>query len=159
MSSMNVVILTGNLTRDPEVNFAGQEIDRAKFGIAVNRKWTDRQSGEKREETCFVDCTAWKGPAKIIGEYCKKGSKIGIVGELKLDKWTAQDGGERSKITVTVKQVELLDRPPQDAPGHHGHYQQGGSQGAPAQQQNHPSQHQDGAPPQGQYIDPDSIPF
>ncbi len=149
MSGMNVVILTGNLTRDPEVNYAGQEVDRAKFGIAVNRKWTDRQSGEKREETCFVDCTAWKGTAKIIGQYCKKGSKIGIVGELKLEQWNAKDGSKRSKITVTVLQVELLDGAPQNAPGHHGHYQQG-------QQQNQPA----AAPePQGHYVNPDEIPF
>lgn len=143
MSSINVVTLTGNITRDPDVNYAGQEIDRVKFGLAVNRKWTDRQNGEKREETCFVDCTAWKGTAKIIGEYCKKGSKIGIVGELKLDQWNADDGSKRSKITVTVKQVELFDGPPKDAPGHHGHYQQ----------------NQPAAAPQGQYVGEDEIPF
>lgn len=148
MSNTNVVILTGNMTRDPEVNYDGQEIDRAKFGLAVNRKWTDRQSNQAREETCFVDCTAWKRTASTIGKYCKKGSKIGIVGELKLDQWNAQDGSKRSKLTVTVKTVELLDGAPQNAPGHHGHYQQNQQQAPPPAQQ-----------PQQQYIDPNEAPF
>lgn len=142
MSSINIVVLTGNMTRDPEVNYAGQEIDRAKFGLAVNRKWTDRQSGEAKEEACFVDCTAWRRTASVIGRYCKKGSKIGIVGELKLDQWNAQDGSKRSKLTVTVRQVELLDAPPQDSPGYHGHYE------APAPQE-----------PKQLYVNEDEIPF
>ncbi len=134
MSNINVVILTGNITRDPDVNYAGQVADRAKFGLAVNRKWTDKATGQAREETCFVDCTAWKGTAGIVSQYCKKGTKVAIEGELKLDQWTAKDGGKRSKLTVTVKQVELLGGPPQDGPGHHGHYEQGHKQAPPPQQ-------------------------
>ncbi len=148
MSSINVVILTGNLTRDPECKYAGQEIERANFGIACNRKWTDRASGEKKEETCFVDCVAWKGTAGIIGQYCKKGAKIGIVGELKLNQWTAQDGSKRSKLIVNVKQVELVGGAPDNAPGHHGHYEQPQTPQA-AQPQNQTQQ----------YVDPDAVPF
>lgn len=123
MSNINVVILTGNITRDPEVNYAGQEADRAKFGLAVSQKWKDRHSGQDREKTCFVDCTAWKGLAGIVSQYCKKGTKVAIEGELEFDQWTAQDGQKRSKLTVKVKHLELLGGAPDNAPGHHGHYQ------------------------------------
>ncbi len=140
MSNINVVILTGNMTRDPEVNYAGQVADHANFSIAVNQKWTDRQSNQQKEETSFVDCTAWKGTANIVAQYCKKGSKVGIEGKLKQERWTNKQGQNRQKLTVKVIQIELLDGPPQNAPGHHGHYEQ-------------PPQ------PQQQYVDPDEIPF
>jgi len=142
MSNTNVVILTGNITRDPDINYAGNEADRANFSLAVNKKWKDRATGQPREKACFVDCTAWKGTAGIISQYCKKGTKVVITGELEFDEYTAQDGGKRSKLTVTVKQVELLGGAPDNAPGHHGHYQQG---------QN--------IPPAQQPVDPNIAPF
>ena len=143
MSNMNVVILSGNVTRDPEINYAGQEADRANFGIASNRKWKG-QDGEMKEEVCFVDLVAWKGTANIVAQYVKKGQRIGIVGELKLNQWNAQDGAKRSKLVVTVKQIELIGGDQSTAPGHHGHYEQ--AQAQPAQ-------------PTQQTIGPEELPF
>ena len=157
---MNVWAGTGNLTRDPEMKYTNNQVAVTSFGIAVNEKWKDK-AGNAQEEVCYVECNAWERTAEIVSQFCKKGSKVGIVGKLKFNEWTAQDGGKRSKLTVTVKQLELLGGAPDSAPGHHGHYQSGQHMPLPeqGQQQNQPSQHQDGAPPQGQYIDPDSAPF
>lgn len=138
MSNINVVILTGNITRDPEVNYAGQTADRASFGLASTRKWRD-QAGQQKEKTCFVDCTAWKKTAGVVAQYCKKGIKVAIEGSLELDQWNAQDGSKRSKLRVNVNKVELLGGDPSTAPGHHGHYEQ------PQSQQ--------------QMIGPDDVPF
>ena len=143
MSSINVVILTGNLTRDPELKYTANQVAYASFGLACNKKRKD-QAGDLKEETCFVECVAWKKTAEIVAQYAKKGKQVGVTGSLKLDQWTAADGSNRSKLTVVVNQLELLGGPPQDSPGHHGHYE------APAP----PPQN-----PQQLYTNLDEIPF
>ncbi|MCH7721270.1 MAG: single-stranded DNA-binding protein, partial [Planctomycetes bacterium] len=58
MANYNRVILAGNLTRDPELSYTPANTAVCKFGLAINRQWTDKQTNERREETTFVDCTA-----------------------------------------------------------------------------------------------------
>lgn len=118
MSDINQVILTGNLTADPDAKWVGQECERVFFGLACNKKTS------RGETTAFVDCKAWKPQAAFIAQYCKKGAKIALVGELTLDRWTDEQGNNRQKLRVTVKQVQILDKPPDTAPGHHAHYQE-----------------------------------
>ena len=83
MASFNKVMLMGNLTRDPELKYlpSGMAVD--KFGLAVNRNWTDRESGEKREEVCFVDLEAWGRTAETMNEYLQKGRTVFIEGRLR----------------------------------------------------------------------------
>lgn len=151
MSSINKVIMTGNLTRDPECNYSGQDANRASFGIALNRKYN--KDGQTQEETTFVDCTAWGKTAQVIAQYVRKGSKIGVIGRLFLNRWTdTQTQQQRQKLMVTVEGVELLDGPPQNAPGHHGHY----NKGAAAQQPQTPPEQQ---PQQQQYLGEGDVPF
>lgn len=108
MSNLNRVILTGNLTRDPEVKYTPKGTAIAAFGLAVNRAYKT-EAGEKREETTFLDLEAYAKLAEIIGEYCRKGKKILVEGRLKLDQWDdRQTGQKRSKVKIVVETMEFL---------------------------------------------------
>ena len=106
---MNVVILKGNLTRDPEVrqiNTSGGETQVANFTIAVNRHFK-RSDGTRDKETTYVDCEAWDTGARTLGEYFHKGDPIWVQGSLKLDTWET-DGQKRSKLKVRINNFERL---------------------------------------------------
>ena len=108
MANLNKVFLMGNLTRDPELRYTPNGTAVVDFGMAINRTWTSRQGGEKREETCFVDVQAWARSAEVISEYCSKGRPIFIEGRLKLDTWEGRDGQRRSKHRVIVENFQFL---------------------------------------------------
>ena len=167
----NKVILVGNLTRDLEIRYTQSGSAIGKVGIATNRKWRD-QSGEQKEEIMFVDLTFFGRTAEIANQYLRKGSKVLVEGRLVLEQWTAQDGTKRSKHSVTVSEMKMLDSKG-DNPGggsYGGAPAQGGYNNAPAQNAA-PSYQQSSAPaaPQQQStptpsvpeidIDEDEIPF
>ena len=108
MASYNKVILMGNLTRDPEVEFLPSGTAVANFGLAMSERYTDRQSGEQRENVCFVDVEAWDRQAEIVGEYFKKGSPIFIEGALKFDSWEAEDGTKRNRLKVRLQRFQFV---------------------------------------------------
>jgi len=107
MSSFNKILLMGNLTRDPQLSYTPSQTAVVDFGMAVNRRWTSRD-GEKKEETCFVDCRAFGRIAENINKYMSKGRPVFIEGRLSFDTWTAQDGSKRSKHRVTVENFQFL---------------------------------------------------
>jgi len=76
MANYNRIILAGNLTRDPELSYTPSSTPICKFGLAVNRTWTDKQTNERRQETMFVDCVAWARSGEVINQYCRKGGPI-----------------------------------------------------------------------------------
>ena len=104
----NKVILVGNLTRDVEVRYTPSGSAIGKVGIATNRRWRD-QSGEQKEEIMFIDLTFFGRTAEIANQYLRKGSKVLVEGRLVLEQWTAQDGSKRSKHSVTVNEMKMLD--------------------------------------------------
>ncbi|MBI1851466.1 MAG: single-stranded DNA-binding protein [Planctomycetes bacterium] len=108
MANLNKVMLIGRLTRDPELRFTPGGTAAAEFGLAVNRTWTD-QSGEKKENTCFVDIQAWGRQAETINQYMKKGRQIFIEGRLDYSSWDGQDGKKHSRIRVVVESFQFLD--------------------------------------------------
>ena len=111
MASFNKVILLGNLTRDPEVRYTPKGTAVTELGMAVNRVYT-AESGEKREETTFVDVTLWGRTAEIAGEYLRKGRPVFIEGRLQLDTWDdKQSGQKRSKLKVVGEGLQLLGAP------------------------------------------------
>ena len=81
------------------------------FGIATNRKWRDKNTGENREEVCYVDCTAFARGGEVINQYMSKGQPILIEGRLRFSQWEAQDGGRRSKLDVVVENFQFLGGP------------------------------------------------
>jgi len=103
----NKVILVGNLTRDIELRYSQSGMGIANTAIATTRKFTS--NGEKKEEVCFVDITFFARSAEIANQYLRKGSKILVEGRLKLDQWTDQNGQKRSKHSVIVETMQMLD--------------------------------------------------
>ena len=110
MAAVNKVILLGNLTRDPEVKYTTGGTARTTFGMAMNRIYTDSQSGERKEEVCFVDVTAFGRTGEICGEYLHKGSLLFLEGRLNFYSWETETGDKRSKLSVVAENIQLLPR-------------------------------------------------
>ncbi len=101
-------MLMGNLTRDPEIKYTPKGTAVADISLAVNRVYST-DTGEKREETTFVDVELWGRQAEVAGEYLKKGSPACIEGRLKLETWDdKQTGQKRSRIRVVGETLQLL---------------------------------------------------
>jgi len=103
----NKIILAGNLTRDIELKYTQGGTAVASTAIATSRKFK-AQDGTQKEEVCFVDITFFGRTGEIANQYLKKGSKVLVEGRLKLDQWTDQSGGKRSKHSVTVDNLQML---------------------------------------------------
>src|ERR1051325_3261507 len=111
MASFNKVILVGNLTRDPELRYTPKGTAIAKFGLAVNRVWTN-EAGEKKEEATFVDIDVFGRTAENVAQYMRKGSPLLVEGRLRLDQWDdKQTGQKRSKLGVVAEAVQFLGSP------------------------------------------------
>jgi len=103
----NKIILVGNLTRDIELRYTQSGAGIANTAIATSRKFT--QNGEKKDEVCFVDITFFGRSAEVANQYLRKGSKILVEGRLKFDQWVDQNGQKRSKHSVIVETMQMLD--------------------------------------------------
>lgn len=109
MASFNKVILVGNLTRDPQVKYTTGGTAVTEIGLAVNRRWLDKQSNQWKDETTFVDITLWGRTAEIAGEYLAKGRPVLIEGRLQLDTWDDRETGQkRSKLRVVGENMTML---------------------------------------------------
>ena len=106
MSSLNKVILIGNLTRDPELRYTPSGSALCKFGLAVNRKY--KVNDEMKEEVTFVDIVVWGKQAETASEYLSKGRQACIDGRLSYSQWETDDGQKRSKLEVTADRVIFL---------------------------------------------------
>jgi len=108
MPNLNKVMLIGNLTRDPDVRYTPKGTAVADIGMAINRYYS-ADSGERREETTFVDVTLWGRQAEVAGQYLKKGRPVYIEGRLQLDSWDDKTTGQkRTKLKVVGEQMQLL---------------------------------------------------
>ncbi|WP_353662991.1 single-stranded DNA-binding protein [Hydrogenimonas sp. SS33] len=105
----NKVILIGNLTRDIELRYLPSGQALAKGGIATNRRYKDA-SGMQKDETMFIDFTVWGRSAEVANQYLRRGSRVLLEGRLTLEQWTDQNGQKRSKHSVTVENLKMLDR-------------------------------------------------
>ncbi len=132
----NKVILVGNLTRDCELRYLPSGSAVCTTGIATNRKFK-AQNGEQKEEVCFIDITFFGRTAEIANQYLGRGKKVLVEGRLKLDQWTDQNGGKRSKHSVTADTLQMLDSKGSNS-GENNNYNQapksGGYGNAPQQQ-------------------------
>jgi len=132
----NKIILVGNLTRDIELRYSQAGMGIAKTAIATSRKFTS--NGEKKEEVCFVDITFFGRSAEVANQYLRKGSKILVEGRLNFEQWVDQNGQKRSKHSVIVETMQMLDSKGDNQQG-------GGHNNAPAQNTGY-----NNAPQQGQ---------
>ena len=146
----NKIILVGNLTRDIELRYSQGGMGIAKTAIATSRKFT--ANGEKKEEVCFVDITFFGRSAEVANQYLRKGSKILVEGRLNFEQWVDQNGGKRSKHSVTVETMQMLDSKGDNQQGSYnppaGDNTNQGGYNAPAQQQQQQQSYQ--APAQQQ---------
>lgn len=99
---MEKVFLIGNLTRDPELKETPSGVSVCRFSVAVNRGYGDDQT------TDFFNVTAWRGLAENIARFCKKGSKVGVSGDLQLRRYEGNDGVERLSVDVVAQEIEFL---------------------------------------------------
>ena len=105
MAPGNSVTLVGNCTRDPELRFTSSGQAVATFGLAVNRRWQNRQTNEWEEQVSFFDVTCWQQMAENVAETVTKGTRVVVTGRLDQRSWETQDGDKRSKIEVVADEV------------------------------------------------------
>ena len=108
MASFNRVIIVGNLTRDPEHRqlASGQSVCR--LGLASNRQFKNRQTGDMIQEVCYVDIDVWGAQAESCRQYLSKGRSILVEGRLKFDTWEDQNGQSRNKLSIVADRVVFL---------------------------------------------------
>lgn len=121
MPSLNKVILIGRLTRDPELRYTSSGLAVASFSLAVDRRFKDQQTGERK--TDFFRCTAWRQKAEFMQQYVQKGRLVCVEGSIELNEYTDKDGQRRMSADVQCDNIETLDAA-RDGEG-------GSSQGAP----------------------------
>jgi single-strand DNA-binding protein len=105
MANGNNVTLIGNVTRDPELRFTPSGQGVASFGLAVNRRWQNRQNNEWEEATSFFDVVCWGTLGENVSESVSKGTRIIVTGRLDQRSWESQEGEKRSKIEVVADEV------------------------------------------------------
>ena len=108
MSSFNRIIMAGNLTRDPDYKqlSSGQAVCR--LGLASNRQFKNKQSGDMIQEVCYIDIDVWGPQAESCRQYLQKGRPILVEGRLKLDIWDDANGQKRSKHSIVADRVVFL---------------------------------------------------
>lgn len=107
--SINHVLITGNLTRDPELRSTAGGTAVLGFGVAVNDRRKNQQTGEWEDIPNFIDCTMFGARAQSVSRFLSKGTKVAIEGKLRWSQWE-RDGQKRSKIEVIVDEIEFMSR-------------------------------------------------
>jgi single-strand DNA-binding protein len=107
--SINKVFISGNLTRDSQLRVTGGGTSVLDFGVAVNERRKNPQSGEWEDRANFVDCTMFGKRAEAVERFLSKGQKVAIEGKLRYSSWE-KDGQKRSKLSVIVDEIEFMSR-------------------------------------------------
>jgi single-strand DNA-binding protein len=107
---INLFFGIGNLTRDPDLRYTPQGTPVCKFSIAINRKYNDK------EDTTFLNVVTWSGLAENCAKYLNKGSKVAVVGEVRVNEWE-KDGSKRKDYEINANQVEFLSNKKNDDNG------------------------------------------
>jgi single-strand DNA-binding protein len=101
----NTVTLVGNVTRDPELRYTPSGQTVATFGLAVNRRWQNRQTQEWEEQVSFFDVKSWSGLAENVAESVQRGTRVIVTGRLEQRSWETDNGDKRSKVEVVADEV------------------------------------------------------
>lgn len=105
--SINRVVISGNITRDPELRNTQGGMEILALGVAVNDRRKNQQTGEWEDVPNFIDCVMFGNRAKSVSRFLSKGSKVAIEGKLRWSQWE-RDGQKRSKIEVIVDEIEFM---------------------------------------------------
>ena len=109
--SINRVVLSGNLTREPDFRLTAGGTPVLSFGVAVNDRRRNQRTGEWEDVANFVDCTMFGNRAEAVARYLSKGSKVAVEGKLRYSSWES-DGQRRSKLDVVVDEIEFAGGAP-----------------------------------------------
>jgi len=110
VSSLNKVLLIGNLGKDPEIRMTQGGNKSANFSIATSESWTSKQTGQRETKTEWHNVVFWGNVAEVAEKYLKKGSKVYIEGKLQTRKWQDKSGTDRWTTEVLGSQLVMLDR-------------------------------------------------
>ena len=105
--SINRVVISGNITRDPELRSTQGGMEILALGVAVNDRRKNQQTGEWEDVPNWIDCVMFGNRAKSVSRFLSKGSKVAIEGKLRWSQWE-RDGQKRSKIEVIVDEIEFM---------------------------------------------------
>jgi single-strand DNA-binding protein len=112
---LNKILLIGNLGRDPEMSYTPSGSAVTKFSVAVSRRWTEKASGERKEETQWFNVVAWEKLAETCNQYLRKGAKVYLEGRMMSRKYTDKDHIERTVWEVVLNDMQMLE--PKEAHG------------------------------------------
>ena len=101
----SITTLVGNLTRDPEIRYTRDGQASTVLGVAVNRRWQDRETREWEEQTSFVDVVCWRDLAENVALSLAKGMRVVVSGRLEQRTWETEEGERRSKIEVVADEI------------------------------------------------------
>ena len=108
MADINRVVLTGRLTRDPELRATAAGTETLSLALAVNDAVRDKASGEWAERANYVDCVVFGARAQALSRRLSKGSGVAVEGKLRFSSWESGDGGRRTKLEVVVDELRLM---------------------------------------------------
>jgi single-strand DNA-binding protein len=105
MANGNNITVVGNITRDPELRFTGSGQAKVNFGLAVNRRWQNKQNQEWEEAVSFFNVVAWGELGENTSESLGKGSRVIVTGRLEQRSWETEDGEKRSIVEIVADEV------------------------------------------------------
>ncbi len=106
--SINKVMITGNLTRDPELRQTPGGTGILQFGVAVNDRARNQKTGEWEDRPNFVDCVIFGARAEAMARILAKGMRVAVEGKLRYSSWQDKEGNRRSKLEVVVDEIDLM---------------------------------------------------
>ena len=101
----NVITVIGNVTRDPEVRYTPNGQANANFGVAVNRRWQNRQTNEWEERVSFLNVVCWREMAENVAESVAKGTRVVVTGRLEQRSWETEQGEKRSVVEIVADDI------------------------------------------------------
>lgn len=134
---LNHIVLMGRLTADPELRRTGSGVAVASFTLAVDRDFTNKESGTK--ETDFIDIVAWRSTAEFVSKYFAKGRMAVVSGRLQIRRWQDKDGNNRRSAEVVADNVYFGDSKRDNADGGFNQSYGGGQGGGYRAQQSAPA--------------------
>ena len=113
-------VIVGNVGRDPEMKYTQGGVAVCNFSVAVNRRWTDKNTNEQREKTTWFKVACWRGLAETVNQYVYKGMRVLVTGEVDASAWTDNDGNPRASLEITARDVKFLSRRDEDTAAGYG---------------------------------------
>jgi single-strand DNA-binding protein len=109
MIEINKVLITGRLTQDPVLKYIPSGTAVCELRIASDRKFVDKSSGDRRDDTLFINVNAWGKTAEFCNEWLRKGSAVFVEGRLRQETWKDKDGNNRERISISADRVQFAE--------------------------------------------------